>query len=402
MTPRPQSWGSAGAIARAAAAPAPAAFVTTWGVLILVLLTNPIRPYTEGVWAIGDLVSLAVVGGLIGLVTRPVAAAVGIGLGLAAAVAIQLFVLAGQAGYQPVVVAALDERTWAESVAGALLAGAGAMGVGYGLTRAAVALGEILRGRRQTQGVSREAWASSPTRLAPAMIALMATAVVVAVLVGGSLLATARSAYVAPQDEPRMHVAVQADGTISSTPTTVPVGRVTIIRDGPLSGETDPLSLIGPLSTSQLATLDGNVLPIDAGCCYWGDNVPRTELSSPGTYAFVAVVDSEPPSDPAQFEAWIHAQPISAARTFTVTAGPSTAAPSTEAGGNGGRYLTAPVLAALGLQGWAAAGVVALAFRRRGSLSRGRLVVAIAAGVVFAAGVAVVVMLAINQAHSPF
>ncbi len=90
-----------GGVALAAGTPAPAAFLTLWGVLIIVFQTNPIRPYTDGVWATGDLLSLAVVGGLIGLVSRPVAAAVGIALGTTAAVVLQLFTLAGQAHYQP-------------------------------------------------------------------------------------------------------------------------------------------------------------------------------------------------------------------------------------------------------------------------------------------------------------
>ncbi|MEA2613468.1 MAG: hypothetical protein QOI52_1427, partial [Chloroflexota bacterium] len=121
-------------------APAPAALLATWGVLVVVLLTEPIRPYTAGVWANVDLLSLAIVGGLIGLIGRPLAAATGIALGVAAAVAIQLFVLAGQAVYQPVVVAALDGRTWTASVAGAIVVGAVAMALGYGLVRAALAL----------------------------------------------------------------------------------------------------------------------------------------------------------------------------------------------------------------------------------------------------------------------
>jgi hypothetical protein len=401
-SPSQLRWFNAGGVALAAAAPAPAALLTMWGVLIVVLVTNPIRPYADGVWATGDLISLAIIGGLIGLVSRPVAAAVGIALGTAAAVAIQLFILAGQAPYQPVVVAALEARTWTIAVAGALFVAVGAMALGCAVIRGTVAAGQVLRGNRQFQIAlwSVSTWSSS--KLALGLAASIATAVVAALLVGGSLLATAGSAYLPPEDEARIQVAVQPDGTITSEPTTVPVGRTTIVLDGPPSAQTEALSLIGPLSTSQLAALDRKVLPIDAGCCYWNYYVRRTELPSAGTYAFVAVVQTEPPADHAEFDAWVKAQPISTARTFTVTAGPTRIPPSTDAGGDGGRYLTVPVLAALGIEGWAASGAVALTFRRYRPLKQSQVVVAVLVGLFSSAGVAVLAMLAIKQAYSPF
>jgi hypothetical protein len=383
-------------------APAPAALLATWGVLVVVLLTEPIRPYTAGVWANADLLSLAIVGGLIGLIGRPLAAATGIALGVAAAVAIQLFVLAGQAVYQPVVVAALDGWTWTASVAGAIVVGAVAMALGYALVRAALALRGIIRRRGPSAIASSATSPPTPMPIAIGVVALVTMGVAVIVLIGGSMLATAQSAYVPSQDETTVHVAVRADGTITSTATTVPVGRISVIIDGPESAQTEALSLVGPLSSSQLALLDRKVLPIDAGCCYWNYRVPRTELPSVGIYAVVAVVHTEPPADPDAFDAWIHAQPISAVRTLTVTAAPARAVPSTEAGGDGGRHLTLPVVAAIAVQGWAAGGVVVTARRRRRPLGRGAVVLAVATGLLFAFGVAVLALLAVNQAHSPF
>ena len=402
MTPGQRSIAPAGTIAMAVVAPAPAALLATWGVLIVVLSSDPIRLYTGGVWTSADLLYLALVGGSVGLVGRPVAAAIGIAVGIAAAVAIQLFVLAAQAFYQPIVVAALDARSWTASVAGAIVVGAVAMALGYILVRAALVLrGMMLRRRRPSI-------ASSTTRPPTSMlvtvdvVALVTTGVAIVALIGGSLLTAAQSAYVPSQDEPTVHVAVQADGAITTTATAVPVGRINIITDGPESARTEALSLIGPLTSGQVALLDRKILPIGADCCYWNHRVPRTELPSVGMYALVGIVHTEPPADPDAFDAWIHAQPISAFRTLTVTAAAARAAPSTEAGGDGARYLTAAVLAALGVQAWAAGGVVLVALRRRRPLGRGAVVLAVATGLLFALGVAVLALLAVNQAHSPF
>lgn len=380
-----------GRLALAAAAPAPAALLTTWAFILVVLLSNPIRPYTDGAWAPGDLLALGLAGALIGVVSRPVAAVIGTALGISAAVVIQLFVLAGQAVYQPVVVSGLREGSWTAGVAGALLLAAGAIALGYAIVRTAVLVRE--RNRRA---------AVPPTHPAPAAAALLVTSLVVVVLVGASLLSTARSAYVAPANEPTIHVGLLADGTIITDSPSVPAGRTTILLVGQASEGATALSLIGPLSASQLAAIDRKVLPIDTSCCYWNSNVARTELPSAGTYAFVAEVHTEPPVDQAEFEAWMSSRPISAARTLTVTAGPARTAQPTEAGGDGGRYLTLPVLAGLGIEGWAAAGALLRAIRRSRPLTAGLVVGAVLLGVGTAVGLAVLAMLAISQAHSPF
>jgi hypothetical protein len=87
-----------------------------------------------------------------------------------------------------------------------------------------------------------------------------------------------------------------------------------------------------------MAAIERMELPADPGCCYWNHFVPRTELTRPGTYAFVALVMEHPPADQGGSEPWI--QSISSARLFTATADPEPHAPTTDAGGDGGRYLT--------------------------------------------------------------
>lgn len=386
--------------ARAAAMPAPAALMTIWGVLLIAMLTTPIRPYSAGLWAAGDLLLLGLLGGSIALVSRPAPAAVGIALGMAAAVAIQLFILAGQAVYQPVVAAAIDERRWTVAVAGALLVGVGAIALGYGVIRGSVGAIGALRAGRRSPIATWNVHAPSSGLLIRDLTVLVATLVAVGLLVGVSVVTTARSAYLPPVDEVTVHVAVQADGSIVSEPSTVPVGRTTIVIDGPPSAQTDALSLVGPLSTSHLAAIERMELPADPGCCYWNYHVPRTEITSPGTYAFVALVDLEPPADQGQTEALV--QSISSVRLFTATADPTPDAPSTDAGGDGGRYVTVPVLAALGIESWAATGAVALTFGRRRPLLGTRMVVAVLVGFLSSAALAVLAMLAINQAHDPF
>ena len=401
MSARPDpSRSDVAGVTRAAAAPAPAALMTIWGVLLIVLLTTPIRPYTAGLWAAGDLLLLGFLGGSIALVSRPAAAAVGIALGMAAAVTIQLFILAGQAVYQPVVAAAIDERTWTVAVAGALLVGVGAIALGYVVTRGSVGAIGALRAGRRSPIAPWSVYAPSSGLLIRNLIVSVATVVAVGLLVGGSVLTTARSAYLPPVDEVTVHVAVQADGSIVSEPSTVPVGRTTIVIDGPPSAQTEALSLVGPLSTSHLAAIERMELPADPGCCYWNYFVPRTEVTSPGTYAFVALVNVEPPADQGQTEALV--QSISSARLFTATADPTPNAPSTDAGGDGGRYLSVPVMAALGIEFWAATGAVVLTFVRRRPLRGTHMVVAVLVGFPSSAALAVLAMFAINQAHSPF
>jgi hypothetical protein len=388
-------------VARAAVAPAPAALITIWGFLVIVLLTNPIRPYTAGSWAVSDLLLLGILGGAIALVSQPVAAVVGVALGMAAAVTIQLFILAGQAVYQPVVAAAIDERTWTVAAAGALLVGVGAIALGYAVVRLTTSALRLRRGALGAPTALGSVPSPSSRVLIRDLVVGLSALVVAGLIVGVSLQAVARSAYVPAVDEVTMHVTLQEDGTIVSEPSTVPVGRTTIVIDGPPSEQRHFLSLVGPLTTSQLAAIERSELSGDPGCCYWNYFVPRTELTSPGTYAFVTLADVEPPPDIGQTEPW--AQPISSARLFTVTADPTPRAPFTAAGGDGGTFLTVPVLAALGIEFWAASGAVALTLRRRRPLGASRVVVvAVVVGALSAAALAVLAMLAIDLTHNPF
>ncbi len=190
-------------IALAVAAPAPAALLGLWGFLIAASLTEPIQPYTDGAWATSNLFVLALVGGLIGLAThRPVVAAVGIALGPAAAVAIQLYVLAGQADYQPTVVASLGEPAWTFAVARALLIAVAAVWAGYVVTRGIVTVSRIRRGGRSMSLGWSGIGLNVQRDLGAALIGLSVAMVVPVWLVGGgSLLSTARSAYLPAGDK---------------------------------------------------------------------------------------------------------------------------------------------------------------------------------------------------------
>ena len=355
--PDPSRIDVAGA-ARAAALPAPAALMTIWGVLVIVLMTTPIRPYTVGLWAAGDLLLFGFLGGSVALVSRPWAAAIGIALGLAAAVTIQLFVLAGQALYQPVVAAAVDERTWTGAVAGALLVGVGAIALGYVVTRgSAGAVGALRHGGRSPTALWSVYLPSSRLLLGGLAVSLAAV-LVAGLLVGGSVLATARSAYVPPVNERR------------STSPSRPMGRSSRNPRRPLSATTTSSTARHRRrptpSASSGRCREATWRPSSGTSCrrarvlLLGLLRATDRLTVPGTYAFVSLVKVHPPADPGQFEVLV--QPISSARLFTATADPTPDIPSTAAGGDGGRYLTAPVIAALGIEFWAASGAVALAF----------------------------------------
>lgn len=387
------------------AASAPATLIVFWGLLVVVFVTQPIRPYTDGAWATGDLILQAGLGGVLGLVSRPIPAAVGTVVGLAAAVALQLFVLAGQAHYQAVVAAGLSEPPWTTVIAGAIAIALGAIASGYLVIR--TALGVTRRRAREprlTMGTASRPRGRLDIEVTVASLAALSIA---GLIVGTSLGTTARSAYLPRQDEPTIHVELLDDGTLTVAPESAPAGRMTIVAGG--APPLDYLSLVGPLPASVVEAPDLAAALNDTrsgpgyGCCYWNHMLRRAELSEPGTYAFVAVDrDWEPPQDHTEWEAWDGAEPISDVHFLEVTEAGGRSAPSTEAGGDGGAHLTVPSGAALAIEGLAAAGAVLLTVRR-GRRPRARhLGVAIAVGVVSAALAGALSMLAISQAHSPF
>lgn len=383
----------------------PATLIVFLGLLVIVYLTQPIRPYTNGAWATGDLILIAVLGGVLGLVSRPIHAAVGTIMGLAAAVALQLFVLAGQAHYQAVVAAELSEPEWTTAVVGALFVVLGAIAAGYAVTRTALRAAR-LRGRDRGRIVppASQPRARLGSGVASASLAMVSIA---GLIVMTSLATTARSAYVPLQGEPIINVELLDDGTLTSTRESVPAGRMTVVARG--APPLDYLSLVGPLPESVLAAPDVDAALSEMsvgpgyGCCYWNHMLRRAELSEPGTYAFVAVDRGwEPPQDHAAWEAWDGTMPISDVRFLQVTETTGRPAPSTEAGGDGGAHLTLPSLAALGIVGSAAAGAVLLAVRRGRRPRALHLGVAIATGVGSSILLGSLTMLAISQAHSPF
>ena len=79
--------------------------------------------------------------------------------------------------------------------------------------------------------------------------------------------------------------------------------------------------------------------------------MPRTEVTTPGTYAFVALVNVEPHADQDRPTHWF-SRSSPAPACSTVTADPSRASAPTDAGGDGGAHLTVPVMAALGIEFW--------------------------------------------------
>ena len=391
--------------ASAVAASAPATLIVFWSVLVGVFLTQPIRPYTDGAWATGDLILQAMLGGVLGLLSRPSPAVAGTSLGLAAAVALQLFVLAGQAEYQAVVAAERSEPTWARATAGALIVACSAIASGYVVTHTAV----IVRRRRGRHHppIAMSAHRSGARHVVEVMTASLALVSIAGLLVGTSLVTTARSAYVPAEREPTINVELLDDGTLAMAPESVPAGRVTIVAIG--APPLDYLTLVGPISASVVEALDVgaaiNATRLGPGyeCCYWNHRLRRAELGEPGTYAFVAVDrDWEPPSDQAEWEAWDGSEPISDVLFFDVTAAEPRPGLSTEAGGDGGTYLTVPAVAALGIEGWACAGAVLLTFRRNRRPRPRHLGIAITVGLMSATLVGLLAMLAINQAHSPF
>lgn len=392
-----------GRVALTVAAPAPAALLTLWGVLIIVLLTDPIRPYTDGLWLAGDLLELAVLGAIIGLVSRPMAAGVGIPLGMAAAVALQLYALAGQAEYQPVVVTALTERTWIQAVSGAILTGLSAIGIGWVLACGMVTVAH--RTRRDHSGFNIERstdWTKSRAPVGVALVALLGSVAVAVLVVGWSVVATGRSAYLPTEEQPTVHVVAREGKFISVEPTTLPTGRARLIAQDPENNDID-VSIVGPLSADELATLEQGQIQARTGHVYlpgaWEGPRRRFDLPALGTYAFV--IDLANWSPPPDFDFEIVLIPISDSRTFTVTATDPAPRPSTEAGGEGGRYLTLPVLAALGVGGWAATGSVLARSRQRRPTGR-RAIVALIVGFVSTVGLGLLALLAVNQAHSPF
>jgi hypothetical protein len=117
------------------------------------------------------------------------------------------------------------------------------------------------------------------------------------------------------------------------------------------------------------------------------------------------VPEWSPPEDEAGWTAWLEQGgfvPVTAVRLFQVDAAPAGVGPSTDAGGDGGTYLTLPAAVALGIAGWATAGSLLLAIRRYRRPTRTHVVVAVMTGLVSAAFVGILAGLAISQAHSPF
>lgn len=297
----------------------------------------------------------------------------------------------------------------------ALLAGFAAIAVGYLLGRGALVANRIRRGERGLtirRAGDRTGSAGPPVAALAAALAAIAVAVLV---IGGSLLPTAKSAYVSAGDLPTIQVVIRGHEIVTTDPASLPAGWARIATVGGTAQNTDLWLTKGPLPAYVLAELeqDGISLPYLHVALFQSSE--PVDLRRPGTYALVLTpfhgwatndggvfhfspVDGSwtPPPD-----AWDGLAPVSDTHLLTVAAGPA-AELSTEAGGDGGRYLTLPVLAALGIEGWAAAGAVLLAQTRNRRPAGGRVVVALIVGTVSAAVLGMLALLAISLSHSPF
>jgi hypothetical protein len=170
----------------AEAASAPTALVTLFGILFIVFVTKPVRPYAGGEWAPGDLMMLVMIGVLAGFPGRGLQGFAGIVLGMTGAVALQLFVLTSQASWIPQVATTLPQSSWMTTVAASLGLGLAATTGGYVLTRAAWI---VLAPRRRDQ--------VPPSERSPWRFALPIGVAVIGILVTGLLLLDASaSAYV--------------------------------------------------------------------------------------------------------------------------------------------------------------------------------------------------------------
>ena len=381
--------------------PAPAALVTLWGVLAVSILADPARPYTDGAWTTFDLISLRVVGGIVGLLSRPVAAAVGIPLGLAAAVALHLYNLAAVVFYYPQVGSPLTGPEWTPAVAGALLAGLAAIAVGYLLGRGIVLASRISRGARGL-AIIRAGDRTGPGRTP--VVALVATlaAPIAAIaagvlLVGGSLLPTAESAYVSAGDLPTtaIQIVIRGHEIVAVEPASIPAGwaHVVIARG---AADNSDLWLTRPLPDYVLERRlkQEDILIYNLGPALFQSSRP-VDLRWPGTYALVL---TPPPGGP------VGNPPVSDSRLLTVTAGPPGLL-STETGGNGGKHLTLPFIAGLGIEGWAAAGVVLLwlnRIRKPVWPTDRRVLVAALVGASSAYVLGSLTLFAIDLLHNPF
>lgn len=398
-----------GRVALALAPPAPAALVTLWCVLPF----GQVRPYGDGAWLTSDLILLAVVGGIVGLISRPAAAAVGIPLGMSAAIALHLYGLTARVYYQPVVGSPLTGAEWTPAVAGALLAGFAAIVIGYLLGRGVVLANRIRRGER---GLSILLAGDRTGSAGPTVVALAAAlgAIAVAVLlVGASLLTTATSAFVSAGDLPTIRVVIRGSEIVTAEPASIPAGWARIATTGGTPQNTDLWLARGPLPDYVLGELDRGEISLPYLHVALFQSSEPVDLRWPGTYALVLTpfhgwatngtfrfssADGSWTPPPGR---WMGQPPVSDSRLLTVSTGPATAR-STEAGGDGGRYLTLPVLAALGIEGWAAAGVVILRLSRYERPAGRRVVPALLVGAVSAAVLAFLTQFTIQLSHSPF
>jgi hypothetical protein len=140
------------------------ALIVMWAFIVLVFLTNPVRPYATGGFLVVDLLVLVVIGAVIALRRSLPTALVAACAGLAVAVAVQLYVLASGATFTAEAIARLPEPPWSTQVGIALLLGLVALVGGSSLS-------SLARRGLARRSAARTPGASIPT--APAAVASM-------------------------------------------------------------------------------------------------------------------------------------------------------------------------------------------------------------------------------------
>lgn len=357
-----------------------ATLLTFWATIVVGFSLDA-APYETASWPspVEAIVLFALIGAAGGLVATAGMRVVAPVAGYVAAVAVQLFVLTGQASWEPNVASSVSDADWLPGVASAL--GLALIGIVAG-SLAAPPIAARIRGR-----------GAGPPSLVGSIAAIAGAVALVAVL----LVDASGSTYVVPADESELEIEF-VDGRVAVDPATFQVGRITIVAPGIPDSMSD-VQITWPLTPEQVADLDRGRLRAST-MAYVLDG-HRLEMA-PGIYA-VVVIDPDWDADPA----WDGTYPLLDATTFEVTGIDGSAAPVR---GEGGAVQVAGFVVALTIHALAVAGVVGgtsvvRRLRRTPPADpnvRGAVTVAAVVAAFDTVLVGGLILLAIDVAHNPF